>query len=144
MRESVVPVSLLLVSLALLTFIHARAMSTSAAAPRVGQRALDFTLTDSSRQRVSFDQFFAPAADDPQATAPEAVLLIFYRGYWRPHCNLELRGVEKRLTEFKAAGARPVAISVDPPEVSRDLCKKAGYRFIVLSDPKAAQALLSY
>jgi peroxiredoxin len=48
-----------------------------------------------------------------------------------------LRGVEKRLTEFKAAGVRPVAISVDPPEVSRDLCKKAGYTFSVLSDPKA-------
>jgi len=48
-----------------------------------------------------------------------------------------LRGVEKRLTEFKAAGVRPVAISVDPPEVSRDLCKKAGYSFTILSDPKA-------
>jgi peroxiredoxin len=48
-----------------------------------------------------------------------------------------LRGVEKRLTEFKAAGVRPVAISVEPPEVSRDLCKKAGYTFSVLSDPKA-------
>jgi peroxiredoxin len=30
-----------------------------------------------------------------------------------------------------------VAISVDPPEVSRDLCKKAGYTFTVLSDPNA-------
>jgi len=48
-----------------------------------------------------------------------------------------LRGVEKRLAEFKTAGVRPVAISVDPPEVSRDLCKKAGYSFTVLSDPKA-------
>ncbi|MBV9483098.1 MAG: peroxiredoxin family protein [Acidobacteria bacterium] len=46
-----------------------------------------------------------------------------------------MRGVEKRLTEFKAAGVRPVAISVDPPQVSRDLCKKAGYTFTILSDP---------
>jgi peroxiredoxin len=30
-----------------------------------------------------------------------------------------------------------VAISVDPPEVSRDLCRKAGYTFTVLSDPNA-------
>ena len=37
--------------------------------------------------------------------------------------------------EFKAAGVEPVAISVDPPEVSRDLCKKAGYTFPILSDP---------
>ena len=30
-----------------------------------------------------------------------------------------------------------MAISVDPPEVSRDLCRKAGYTFTVLSDPNA-------
>jgi peroxiredoxin len=33
-------------------------------------------------------------------------------------------------------GIRPVAISVDSPEVSRDLSQKAGYTFPVLSDPK--------
>jgi peroxiredoxin len=32
---------------------------------------------------------------------------------------------------------RPVAISVDAPEVSRDLCRKAGYTYTFLSDPKA-------
>ena len=30
-----------------------------------------------------------------------------------------------------------MAISVDPPQVSRDLCRKAGYTFTVLSDPNA-------
>jgi peroxiredoxin len=43
--------------------------------------------------------------------------------------------VEKRLGEFKAAGVRPVAISVDAPEVSRELARKAGYTFTILSDP---------
>ena len=33
---------------------------------------------------------------------------------------------------------RPVAISVDPPEVSRNLAQKAGYTFPILSDPDAA------
>ena len=33
---------------------------------------------------------------------------------------------------------RPVAISVDPPEVSRNLAKKSGYTFQILSDPDAA------
>jgi peroxiredoxin len=32
---------------------------------------------------------------------------------------------------------RPVAISVDAPEVSRNLASKAGYTFPVLSDPQA-------
>jgi peroxiredoxin len=46
--------------------------------------------------------------------------------------------VEKQLAEFEAAGVRPVAISVDAPEVSRDLANKAGYTFPILSDPDAA------
>jgi peroxiredoxin len=33
---------------------------------------------------------------------------------------------------------RPVAISVDRPEVSRNLAKKSGYTFPILSDPDAA------
>lgn len=32
---------------------------------------------------------------------------------------------------------RPVAISVDAPEVSRNLAGKAGYTFTILSDPQA-------
>jgi len=32
---------------------------------------------------------------------------------------------------------RPVAISVDAPEVSRNLAGKAGYTFPILSDPQA-------
>jgi peroxiredoxin len=38
---------------------------------------------------------------------------------------------------MQAVGIRPVAISVDPPEVSRDLARKGGYTFPILSDPKA-------
>jgi peroxiredoxin len=41
------------------------------------------------------------------------------------------------LTEIQQLGVRPVAISVDTPEMSRDLCKKAGYTYTFLSDPKA-------
>jgi len=48
-----------------------------------------------------------------------------------------LRGIQNNLDKFHEAGIRPVAISIDPPEVSRDLCQKAGYTFTFLSDPKA-------
>jgi peroxiredoxin len=49
-----------------------------------------------------------------------------------------LRGVEKRIAEFQAAGVRPVAISVDPPPVSLNLSRKAGFTFTILSDPDTA------
>jgi peroxiredoxin len=48
-----------------------------------------------------------------------------------------LRGIQQNLEKFHEAGIRPVAISVDSPEESRDLCEKAGYTFTFLSDPKA-------
>lgn len=38
---------------------------------------------------------------------------------------------------FEEVGLRPVAISVDTPELSRDLSQQAGYTFTFLSDPKA-------
>jgi peroxiredoxin len=41
------------------------------------------------------------------------------------------------LDKLNDVAIRPVAISVDSPEVSRDLCQKAGYTFTFLSDPKA-------
>lgn len=46
-----------------------------------------------------------------------------------------MRSIQKRLGEFDEAGIRPVAISVDMPEESRDLADKAGYTFTFLSDP---------
>jgi peroxiredoxin len=48
-----------------------------------------------------------------------------------------LRSIQNSLDKFEEVGVRPVAISVDSPEESRDLCQKAGYTFPFLSDPKA-------
>jgi glutaredoxin-dependent peroxiredoxin len=41
------------------------------------------------------------------------------------------------LKEFEAAGVQPVAISVDAPEISRNLAAKTGYSFPMLSDSNA-------
>jgi peroxiredoxin len=48
-----------------------------------------------------------------------------------------LRGIEQNLQKFNEAGIRPVAISVDSPDVSRNLAQQAGYTFPLLSDPNA-------
>jgi peroxiredoxin len=48
-----------------------------------------------------------------------------------------LRGIEKNLDALEALGIRPVAISVDAPEVSKGLCRRHGYTFTFLSDPDA-------
>ncbi len=41
------------------------------------------------------------------------------------------------LDKFTARGVRLVAVSVDPPEVTRAHCEKQGYTFTFLSDPNA-------
>jgi peroxiredoxin len=41
------------------------------------------------------------------------------------------------LPAFQDLGIRPVAVSVDAPDVSAELCRKAGYTFTFLSDPNA-------
>lgn len=41
------------------------------------------------------------------------------------------------MRELEQRGVRPVAISVDSPEESATLCKKAGYTYTFLSDPEA-------
>jgi peroxiredoxin len=39
------------------------------------------------------------------------------------------------LQDFEKLGVKPVAISVDSPTESQDLCRKAGYTYTFLSDP---------
>ena len=54
-----------------------------------------------------------------------------------------MRSIEKSLGELQRRGVRPVAISVDSPEESATLCKKAGYTYTFLSDPNA-EVIRSY
>jgi hypothetical protein len=65
-------------------FVEARHLPASAAAPRVGQRAPDFTLPDQDGRPVTLAELVSSPATAP-ATAgvrSNGVLLIFYRGYW--------------------------------------------------------------
>jgi hypothetical protein len=60
-------------------FVFGRWLPASGAAPQVGQRAPEFTLTDSNNKPVTLAQLLTePVNNKP----PKGVLLIFYRGYW--------------------------------------------------------------
>ena len=48
-----------------------------------------------------------------------------------------MRGIQNSLSELEREGVRPVAISVDTPDESAALCRKAGYTYTFLSDPNA-------
>lgn len=60
-------------------FIGARWLPESKGAPQVGQKAPDFTLSDTNGKAVSLTELLStPINGNP----PKGVLLIFYRGYW--------------------------------------------------------------
>ncbi len=46
-----------------------------------------------------------------------------------------MRGIQQNIEQLNAQGIRPVAISVDTPEASRNLAQQQGYTFPILSDP---------
>lgn len=75
-------VSVLLFALSAFGFFHARDLPASGNAPKVGQKAPDFTLANTSGQQVSLSQLLSTPLDGGSGKAPKAVLLVFYRGYW--------------------------------------------------------------
>jgi len=60
-------------------FVAGRQMPASVAAPPVGAKAPDFTLTDAGNKSVSLAELLAAPL---HGAAPRGVLLVFYRGYW--------------------------------------------------------------
>jgi predicted PurR-regulated permease PerM len=60
-------------------FVGGRALPASKGAPQVGQKAPDFTLTDSGGKAVSLNELLTTPIN---GSPPRGVLLVFYRGYW--------------------------------------------------------------
>jgi peroxiredoxin len=124
-------------SFAMTVFVYARHLPASAHAPRVGERAPDFTLPDESGALISLAALLSPT---PVSGAPasKGLLLVFSMYAGCRACNSEYRGIQQHLADFSAMGVRPVVISIDPPDVSRALSREAGYTFTFLSDPSLA------
>jgi hypothetical protein len=85
--------SLLICGLVAIASITSRALPVATNAPQVGQKVPDFTLADTSGNKVSLEQLLkiegrdavlraGGITTDNYNPAPKAVLLVFYRGYW--------------------------------------------------------------
>ena len=100
------------------------AVDYAARAPKVGNRAPDFTLRDQIGRQVSL------AGELEHGP----VVLIFYRGAWCPYCNMMLRTYGLRAGDFSERGARLVAVSPQTPDNSLTMADKHSLEFPVLSD----------
>lgn len=63
-----------------LFFVFAKQIPAAPSAPQVGQKAPDFTLTDTNNKPVALSELLASRNQNAQPI--KGVLLIFYRGYW--------------------------------------------------------------
>jgi peroxiredoxin len=91
---------------------------------KVGDTALDFTLTNASGKAVTLY--------DELKNGP--VILTWYRGGWCPYCNISLHFLQERLPDFKAAGASLFALTPELPDKSLSTAEKHSLDFEVLSD----------
>jgi peroxiredoxin len=91
---------------------------------KVGDVAPDFTLPNAVGETVSLAELLTSGP----------VIISFYRGGWCPYCNLELRALQARLGDVRAAGGELVAISPEHPDSSLDTAEKNALEFPVLSD----------
>jgi peroxiredoxin len=101
--------------------------------PLLGQPAPDFELADSEGKVWNLREL--------QDGHP--VVLIFYYGCHCVGCVRQLFDINRELPLYSEVGARVVAISADPPELTRERFQQNGpFGFPVLSDPgnKVAQA----
>ncbi len=62
------------------------------------------------------------------------VVLVFYRGYWDPFCNRELKQYADSLQLITAKGATLVAVSPEKPESVAKTIEKTNATFSILSD----------
>lgn len=65
-----------------MTAIYARQLPASAGAPKVGEKAPDFTLPDSEGRPVRLSSLLGSPSGGAPGVPGAWVILIFYRGYW--------------------------------------------------------------
>lgn len=102
-----------------------RASGVLETALKVGEVMPAFALKDAYDKGVSSQELLSNGH----------IVLVFYRGAWCPYCNLYLRGLQRKLSDFRSRGADLVAISVEPPDRSLKVVKDNKLEFTVLSDP---------
>src|ERR1051325_3691231 len=89
------------------------------------QPAPDFTLSDTDGKPWTLAKHLENGP----------VVLVFYYGYHCNHCVSQLFALDKDMEKFNELGVTVVAVSADPPELTRERFRQYGrFTFPVLSD----------
>lgn len=90
----------------------------------VGAEAPGFALPDQDGNIVSLSDYLGK----------HPVLLIFVRGDWCPGCHMMLRTYEQKHARFLEKGVHVLGIGPDNIEVNRDMVRRIGVGYRMLSD----------
>lgn len=90
----------------------------------VGSKAPSFSAKDQHGRTVSLEQL--------KAKGP--VVVLFYRGYWCPFCNRQLKHLQDSLPMLKKRNAQVVAISPESAIYVNNTIDKTEASFSILSD----------
>jgi glutaredoxin-dependent peroxiredoxin len=100
--------------------------------PKIGEKAPDFTLFDTNREKRSLQDF-----------AGRKTVIAFYPGAFTGVCTDEMCQLRDQLGELNDAEAQVVGISVDSPFANSAFAEKNSLSFPLLSDLER-QAVLAY
>jgi peroxiredoxin len=62
------------------------------------------------------------------------VVLVFYRGYWCPYCNRQLKQLEDSLQAIRSKGATLIAVTPEKPDSITRTIEKTKAEFSILHD----------
>lgn len=108
----------------LLFWVHSALAQTNPAALPVGSKAPTFSGKDQYGRTITLEQL--------QSKGP--VILLFYRGYWCPYCNRQLKQLQDSLVLLKNRNAQIVAISPESANHVSSTIDKTGADFSIISD----------
>jgi peroxiredoxin len=90
----------------------------------INSKATEFKVKDQSGNEISLKEL--------RKKGP--VVVMFYRGYWCPYCNKELRRFQDSLDYIMEKGATLVAITPEGKEGIDSTYKRTGASFSILTD----------
>lgn len=93
-------------------------------APKVGDKVITFELPNNQGEMVGLTTFLKEGP----------VILSFFRGDWCPYCNLELRALQRHLSDFKKFGATLIGISPQTIQVTQMTKEHKELTYTLLSD----------
>lgn len=90
----------------------------------VGDKAPEITFTTAENKKETLASYYSK----------QAVVVIFYRGYWCPVCNKHLTEFAQKAKEIEAAGAKLIAITSESYDNVAKTKEQTGANFTIISD----------